>query len=197
MNAWIFAGLLLIEFLFGGGLILTLMRPHLRIWPPPGRKSWQYRFVWLLTGLSTAGVFLIGILDWNSAVFDHWSRFLVGGALIIGGAVFALWGVRTLSVHASLGLEGELVTGGPYRYSRNPQYVGDIALLIGYAVVSNSWLALAGAVPLILWLYLAPRAEEPWLRDEYGPAFDVYRNRVARFIDWGRIFGQREEPIRP
>ena len=48
--------------------------------------------------------------------------------------MFALWGVRTLGVHQSLGLEGELARGGPYELSRNPQYVGDTLLLVGYAL---------------------------------------------------------------
>jgi protein-S-isoprenylcysteine O-methyltransferase Ste14 len=42
--------------------------------------------------------------------------------------------VNALSLHATSGLAGELVTDGPYRYSRNPQYVAYIAIVLGYAV---------------------------------------------------------------
>lgn len=56
-----------------------------------------------------------------------------------------------------------LVRRGPYRFSRNPQYVGFIVGLIGWVFLSSSRLALpasfAGVIPLIV----VPFAEEGWL----------------------------------
>ena len=88
---------------------------------------------------------ILGFLDWNSWVLPHWVRLPVGGLLIATGISFAFWGLRTLGSHASLGLGGELVSSGPYRYSRNPEYVGDIVALLGYAIVCNSLLVLVVA----------------------------------------------------
>ncbi len=178
----IFTLTLLAELLLGAGLVLTLVRPGLRIWPPPGRDSWQYRGIWALTLVSSLGVVLTGLLDWNRCAFGHWLRLPVGGALAVGGLLLALWGVRTLSVHASLGLGGRLVESGPYRYTRNPQYVGDIALLLGWAILCNSLLTWMLCLLGMAWFALAPFTEEPWLREQHGPPYDAYRSRVPRFV---------------
>ncbi len=186
MKLQVFVVTVVSEVLLAGSLLMTLGVPSLRIWPPPGRRSWQYRFTWTLTGISFLGVLLVGVLDWNSFWFSHWSRFLIGATMIIFGTGFALWGVRTLSARASPGLGGELVTGGPYRHSRNPQYVGDIALLIGYAVLANSRLGWVTALLGSLWFLLAPYAEEPWLEERHGQAYAEYVGRVPRFLGWRR-----------
>ena len=78
--------------------------------------------------------------------------------------------------------EGQLVRRGPYRFSRNPQYVGFMAALVGWAFVASSGLtlvaSLAGTIPLVL----VPFAEEPWLATRLGAAYEEYRRTVPRFI---------------
>lgn len=114
---------------------------------------------------------LVGSLDWNTFVFDHWLRLPLGAAVALGGGGFALWGSATcLSWHASLGLEAELVRTGPYRWTRNPQYLGDIVVLAGWSIVFNSLQAWILCALGIAWFALAPIAEEPWLREQYGEA---------------------------
>ncbi len=182
MKVWIFAITLFLEVLLGGSLVLTLLMPNFRAWPPPSRDSWQYRFTWTLTILSLVGTITVGILDWDTFVFPQWARFLVGIPLLVGGNALALWGVRTLSVHASLGLKGKLVTSGPYRFTRNPQYVGDIIALLGFALLCNSLLASINVLVGALWFVLAPFTEEPWLRKQYGAAYEEYVRKVPRFL---------------
>lgn len=163
-------------------LSFSLVRPHARVWPPPGRHSWQLHLVWWLTVVSTAGIVLSGILDWNSGPLGHWLRLPVGAALVLGGLLLALAGINTLGRHATLGLEGTLIETGPYRWTRNPQYVGDMATLLGWAMICNSgrtsWLAMLA----IACFALTPFTEEPWLREQYGEAYEAYRSRVARFL---------------
>jgi hypothetical protein len=103
--------------------VVSLVRPLLQIWPPPGRDSWQYRLVWTLTGLCAVGLAAVGVLDWNTLSFSHWFRIPIGTTLIVGGLALALWAVRVLGVHATSGLQDSLVEVGPYRFTRNPQYV--------------------------------------------------------------------------
>jgi protein-S-isoprenylcysteine O-methyltransferase Ste14 len=93
-----------------------------------------------------------------------------------------MWGIRTLSWHASLGLEAELVRGGPYRFTRNPQYVGDMALLAGFGLACNSLATWALCALGIACFAMAPFVEEPWLRREYGEPYERYRRRVPRFL---------------
>ena len=101
--------------LLGISLILTITVSDFRVWPPPSRRSWQYWFTWSLTDIAFIGTVIVGIMDWNSAILEHWIRFPVGILLIIVGLIVILWGVNTLSTHMTLGFEGELITSGPYR----------------------------------------------------------------------------------
>jgi len=182
MENTIFRVTVISEVLLGGGLILTLIKPRLRIWPPPERRSWQYAYTWMLTIVSMLGTMVLGILDWDSFVFGHWVRFVVGGVLFCLGLAFALWGIRSLGVHATQGLEGQFVTTGAYTYSRNPQYVGDILCFAGYAVVCNSRLAFVTSLLGIAWFILTPFTEEPWLRERFGGPYDEYAARVPRLV---------------
>jgi protein-S-isoprenylcysteine O-methyltransferase Ste14 len=163
-------------------LLVSVLRPAQRIWPPPGRHSWQYRLVWALIDVATVGILAVGVLDWNTFVLDHWLRLPVGAALALGGGGFALWGIRHLSWHASLGLEAELVRSGPYRWTRNPQYVGDMTMLLGWAIIFNSLSAWILCGLGIAWFAAAPVTEEPWLREQYGEPYDRYRREIPRFL---------------
>ena len=87
-----------------------------------------------------------------------------------------------LGVRASQGLASNLVTTGAYRYSRNPQYVGAIPAVLGYAILCNSTLALAAALLVSGWLALVPFAEESWCRERLGEAYEKYARQVPRFF---------------
>ncbi|MCL4435178.1 MAG: DUF1295 domain-containing protein [Thaumarchaeota archaeon] len=72
-----------------------------------------------------------------------------------------LWGTRTLTAQQSLGEKGKIITDGPYRYTRNPQYVGFTLLYIGVILVTSSLLALVTGTFLIFLFLIAPFSEEP------------------------------------
>ena len=166
----------------GVSVVLSIVRPDLRIWPPPRKGSWQFVCNGILSYTGMLGVVVLGIIDWNSFILTHWARFPIGGLLMAAGGSFALWGFTTLGVHASQGLGGELVRTGPYRYSRNPQYVGTVPVLIGYAILCNSGVALVAAVLASGWFVLVPFAEEPWLREQLGAPYEEYATQVPRFL---------------
>ena len=162
-------------------IVLSIVRPDLRVWPPPRRDSWQYLYNGVMTFTGLFGFLAIGIIDWNSFVLDASVRFLAGGLLMTGG-FFALWGYLTLGVHASQGLGDELVTTGPYRFSRNPQYVGTIPAVLGYAIICNSTLAAVTSLFLCALFILVPFAEESWCRENLGAAYEAYAAKVPRFF---------------
>jgi protein-S-isoprenylcysteine O-methyltransferase Ste14 len=69
-----------------------------------------------------------------------------------------------------------------YRFSRNPQYVADIAMIVGWIVLcASTGAALIGFAGIAV-LIAAPFAEEPWLQAQYGSAFEDYRATVRRFL---------------
>ena len=184
MEASVLLATLIAQLLLGGSLVLTLVVPRIRIWPPPRRRSWQYIYTWGLTLVSFAGILTLGFLGWNSFVLEHCLRVPIGFGLIVGSIVLVVWAVRTLGLHASQGLGGTLVESGPYRFSRNPQYVADIAMLAGFAIFANSTYAWITCLLGMVWFVLAPFTEEPWLRDQFGIEYDLYMKRVPRFLSF-------------
>src|SRR6266498_1516115 len=73
---------------------------------------------------------------------------LTGTTLTLTGAAVAIAGSSRFGSGAQLsGIEpGSLVTGGLYRHTRNPQYLGLTAVLAGVAVAARSGLAVANAI---------------------------------------------------
>ena len=80
------------------------------------------------------------------------------------------------------GATGALVTGGLYRYSRNPTFVGQFALLAGVALAVSS-LPTVVAPLVFLWSAVTQvRAEETALRAALGADYDRYTAAVPRWI---------------
>lgn len=170
------------ELALGIGLIVSIVNPARRIWPTPGWQSWQFWFVWVLILFVFVALGVLAVTGWNSFIFPGWLRYVVGVPLFVGGLILAFSGVGRLGAYNSVGLKGKLTTTGLYRYSRNPQYLGDVACLIGVVLFSNATLALLpgllGALLFALWL----SSEEPWLRERFGPDYERYRKQVPRFF---------------
>lgn len=166
-------------------LFFSIVKPQFRFWPLPPRPSWRHevmRIIGVVGPLSVVGMLALGVLDWDSFAWRHWSRFVVGGLLFASGGAFALWGFFGLGVTASQGLGGPLLVVGAYRYSRNPQYVGTVVGLLGYGLICNSTLTLAALALWSTWYLVAPLAEEPWLRERLGAPFAEYAARVRRYL---------------
>ena len=183
MNLFVLTAILLLGVL--AMLAFSIIRPSKRIWPPPAQQTWQYCVVWLLTLLSFGGSIVVGLLDWNSLDWPAVVRWPVGVTLITGGNVLAWAGVRQLSLKTTSGNAGPLVTDGLYRYSRNPQYIGDICIIAGWAILSASHWGLPLCIGGILAFVLTPFAEEPWLEELHGDAYREYCRRVGRFFGRG------------
>ena len=182
MSTVLFAIVLVADFSLLSAVAVSIVFPKFRVWPPPKKDSWQQWVSWILFTICMFGVPLLGILDFESLGGLHWARFLIGGSAILIGFGIDLWGTRTLSAQQSLGAKGEIITEGPYRFTRNPQYVGFILLFAGIVTVAFSFMALVTGVLVILLFLVLPFSEEPWLRQQYGKPYEEYCNRVPRFI---------------
>jgi len=77
----------------------------------------------------------------------------------------------------------QLVVTGPFRFTRNPIYVGNTALLIGLGLwFSNSWLILT-TIPVVFAVdRLAIRREEAHLSSRFGSTFAAYSAKVPRWL---------------
>lgn len=105
----------------------------------------------------------------------------VAGQLIRGltiGLAYIVRGGRDKKVYAD-----KLVTEGIFNHCRNPLYVGNILMLLGVGILSNSLLFLAVFMPLFLFIYQAiVLAEENFLRNKFGEDFNSYCSRVNRWL---------------
>ena len=182
MRFLLLAVILLIQIIVLLGIGISIFFPRFRIWPPKRKSSWQFIVSWIFSSVAMIGVPLVGIFDLETLGFSHWSRFLIGGILFFLGAGFASWGSLVLSGYQSLGFRRELITSGPYRFSRNPQYVGSIIMYVGIILVLNSILGLITGLMVIFAFLVLPFSEEPWLQKEYGSSYVEYCKKVPRFI---------------
>jgi len=165
-------------------VVMSIARPQRRIWPPSRQHAWGQYGMLILFGVSGAGVILLGILEWGSFSIPAWIRVAAGVPLWLVGNLLALWAVSALGAASTSGDAGTLIRRGPYGFSRNPQYLGFIIGLVGWALMSDSWLALAVSIAGIVPLAWVPLAEEPWLLERYGAAYAEYTRTVARFVPW-------------
>jgi protein-S-isoprenylcysteine O-methyltransferase Ste14 len=76
-----------------------------------------------------------------------------------------------------------LVTGGIYSHVRNPMYVGNVFLVVGLAIASNSWVFVLAGIPIAVLMHVAIiAAEEEFLRNKFGAEFDAFCARSPRWI---------------
>ena len=92
------------------------------------------------------------------------------------------WGFATLGTKNTSGIKNQFISKGPYRYTRNPQYLGDNILFLGIIILSNSFITLITHALLILIFLITPWAEERWLEEQYGEIYKEYKKVVPRFI---------------
>ena len=72
---------------------------------------------------------------------------------------------------------------GPYRLSRNPLYVGLLALYLALALLAPTFWGLVlfpAAVLLVRWGAIRP--EERFLHERFGAPYDDYKRRVRRWL---------------
>ncbi|MGM9639154.1 MAG: methyltransferase family protein [Butyricicoccaceae bacterium] len=89
----------------------------------------------------------------------------------------------------------ELVTGGIYRYSRNPAFVGFDLQYIGVMLMFCNLLTAAFTFFAILTLHLQILQEERYLTAVFGADYLAYQHRVFRYL--GRRSGSRSPAAEP
>jgi protein-S-isoprenylcysteine O-methyltransferase Ste14 len=164
---------------------VSFFAPARRVWPPPARRSWQLYTTWFLSWVSLSGVFLLALFAGNPLGLPAWLRLGLGVPLLAAGALLVGWGTRALTAATTLGAAGAFVRSGPYRFSRNPQYLGACLYLASLVALSGSHLVALAALAIALWFLATPFVEEPWLAARYGEAYEAYRQAVPRFFGLG------------
>lgn len=163
-------------------ILWSVAKPGRRIWPPQTFTPAIAWVSWSGTLAFFAAVLGLGILGWEDAQLPAWLRFGVGPILIAAGNAGVWSEVFSIGADQTMGAEGRLNTDGLYRWSRNPQYVSDIAILVGWGLLSASVMAVPAIIAGVLVFLAFPFAEEPWLEDRYGASYLRYKADVRRFL---------------
>jgi protein-S-isoprenylcysteine O-methyltransferase Ste14 len=145
-----------------------------RLWPP----------------VAVGAPLLVGwcaTLRWGDPVDLGGWRVPLGWVLVVFFAGWNGWSLWLFARHETGLLPGQathtFIQEGPYRLSRNPLYVGMLALYLGLALLAPTFwgLVLSPAAALLL-LWGAIRPEERFLRERFGDPYDAYTRRVRRWL---------------
>ncbi len=107
----------------------------------------------------------------------------VVSGLVALAAFFVMRRARTTIDPFSPARASQLVTGGPFRLSRNPLYLSLLLLLVGYALRLDAWYIWLS--PAFFWVYVTRfqiMPEERALKRHFGAAYDAYCGRTRRWL---------------
>ena len=145
-----------------------------RLWPP----------------VAAGGPLLAGWLAtllWGDPVDLGGWRVPLGWSLVLLAVGWNGWSLWLFRRHGTGLLPGQathaMIEEGPYRLSRNPLYVGLLALYVGLALLLSTFWGLVlfpAAVLLLLWGAIGP--EERYLHERFGAPYDDYTRRVRRWL---------------
>ena len=112
---------------------------------------------------------------------------LIGAPLLFGGSLIIFFSKKEL---IRLGQPSEprkpttrIVTGGLYKYSRNPMYTGLTLCFAGLGIaIDKPWLLILLVPTVIIVQQLLIRPEERYLEAKFGEEFVHYKNTVRRWL---------------
>ena len=112
---------------------------------------------------------------------------LIGAPLLFGGSLIIVFSKREL---LRLGQPSEprqpttrIVTGGLYRYSRNPMYTGLALCYAGLGIaIDRPWLLIMLVPTIAIVQQLLIRPEERYLKAKFGEEFMRYKRTVRRWL---------------
>lgn len=157
--------------------------------PAPGRTgpAWPFPPTLLFVVAFGVGLWLHDRTPIHVFSSGHTLRLVLGVAGMAGGGLLFWWGLGTF-LRVRTGImpyrpARQLVTSGPYQWSRNPQY---LSFVLGYAglslVVNAAWPIFLLPLAIALLLLLVIRVEERYMRAIFGHEYEVYCRRVNRWL---------------
>lgn len=120
--------------------------------------------------------FLAGVSAFVFVCPTAWSIAL-GLPLVVAGEALRVWSSGTLEKNVVI------ASDGPYAYTRNPLYVGNFIIGLGFVVMGhNAWLGAAFFLLFPMIYVPTVQEEERFLRAKFGEVYDRYAERVPRFV---------------
>lgn len=152
-----------------------LPRPSILVIIPP--PAWALLFI--LAGWG------IGALLHLAPIFQHTLAgvvvFALGFAVSASGRLaFAKAGTEVVPASKK---NSALVISGPFKFTRNPMYLGILIAMIGLAIVIGTVTAYGAVIVYFLFVnFVSIPYEEEKMERQFGEAFRDYKSRVRRWI---------------
>ena len=167
----------------------------------PTRQPGVARWVAMIAGLSLwlVGVPLVhGVLPWalswltahHGWIDGHPGPWNLLGFIPVGfGASVLLWDLATgltytgqIPARVTEVASPFLITRGPHAFTRNPMYIAELALWIGWALLYGSAAVLIGLVVLATGIFTVVPREERGLEARFGTSYREYKRSVPRWL---------------
>ena len=162
-------------------LILAYLRGFEGLWPPRSRTKLALGWAWY------ASIYLAAI--WLSFLESSlplkgliWKG--VGLILIMDGGLILIWAFWAFrSARRVIGARLDtLISSGPYRYVRNPQYVGSVMALLGITLLQGSLHLLAFTIMQAVIFHVLALLEERELEKRFGEKYLEYKRKTPRYL---------------
>lgn len=114
-----------------------------------------------------------------------WTLTGAGVVLTVAGEAIRLWAVHHVGAISRTRSDrlGPLVVSGPFALVRNPLYIGNILLWVGFSLTARLvWMAPLVLVLLALEYHAIVRWEEQLLESRLGDVYRVYASHVPRWF---------------
>lgn len=112
-----------------------------------------------------------------------WPLLVIGVVLVVAAVVLHGWAAGYLARAGYAEREKILTVRGPYRHNRNPYYVAQMALDLGFFLLAGRPLFYLVYFPIVFTVYSRWVAnEEKFLEAEFGQDYQILKNEVPR---WG------------
>ena len=147
----------------------------LKLAPP----IWAIAFVLIAAAVSWA-------LGWPN--LPGLPAMLLGILVIVVGAIAPAWAIllfrhEETEINPTSPSNRKLVTVGPYRFTRNPMYLGLVIITLGIALWVGAWPMFAAPIALFATAnFVHIPFEEAKMRRQFGASYDAYVGHVRRWI---------------
>jgi protein-S-isoprenylcysteine O-methyltransferase Ste14 len=156
----------------------------------PGNHDTIASHLWRWFGRTPVQTFILcplAVIAFELALYRQLTIVPWGVPLMAWGYLQYLLGGRYRHPRAggSAGMEvppERIIANGPYRYTRNPMYLGHLIFLAGLAITFWSWFGLIVLAARAIWFHHRVRHDEVRLERIFGADYLAYRARVKRWI---------------
>jgi protein-S-isoprenylcysteine O-methyltransferase Ste14 len=174
LNGWI----PLVLYLIGLILSVSLYSKESRLWLFNNPKDESKRVLVFIRQCGQLAMMACIVMMMMTPLNINNPIFLVGAVIYSIGYVFVMSALHYFRITPA----GQPVVGGPYRVSRNPQWLGLFLVFLGSAIATRIWLYVGMVVMVGLIYHIQILDEEAACIKKYGENYREYMKRIPRYF---------------